>query len=930
MFNVQLSPSLVLELNCTSFLVENISENLVSHLFYQNRVQLIGQHISKILDYGMDYISCVVKLGSDVVQSSSCVILKRSDGTKCQTICTPVLTSLDPHHNLLFTFTTLTNTIEKTYPLQSNPSLYNLALELVNTGVWEWNTESNSFYLSEFIHNMCGTSPTDTIDADDIANLYLPGYREIVKEKFDDIVTHGGTYENLGPLKNQRTGEIHWAKARGQTLVAEDGTMKLFGALRDVTEEVTTTQKNQEIIMEQANTMKQLENTKNQLNSALKDLKETQRITNFGFFKFDCRTRQFWFDSIAREIHGLCGDDNSPVDYAVMRSRLAAEYLLEWDRVFDHNCRCRSLCTETFTVEEHRYTFHEPPKLIYVTKRGRGTKFDEHGDVLELSGIVQDTTELSEARMAAQSANKAKSMFLATVSHELRTPLNSILGLLSMLQSSSSLTPIQAHVVNVVTQSGNTLLSLVSNILDFSKIEQGKIDLDITELRIPDIIDAVLLMFSDQSLMRSDVDFGAFIDPRLDVIVAGDRFRIQQIVVNLVANAIKFTDVGHVFIHVSLLSSNTHNVSFTISVEDTGIGIPKPQQNLLFKAFSQVGTSLLAKQKGSGLGLAISDALAGLMNSKIEFRSTYQKGSRFWLHLTLPLGETKATPTRFETTECFVAMEDGFSKRLMLRQLRALKLKVIDLYRHSLVSNFAENALKLLSKFSEPTKHFQTLLISESLCQKYPQILEEYEKTVSVWHLASRDQLALLGSKTLFLPFTFKDLVTLFSEPEGRSGEHLLTTASGPHDLAAVGSIREAKSKEQWYILIADDHPINQKVISMLLNSLNCSYKAVNDGTVAIEEYIKDPYAFDLILMDYRMHFPGTDAAREIRSFEDLNTIPRVPIIMLTADASVESKLESLKAAMNGWVTKPVTRETLALILNKFLPEEKRKNQHGQ
>jgi len=302
---------------------------------------------------------------------------------------------------------------------------------------------------------------------------------------------------------------------------------------------------------------------------------------------------------------------------------------------------------------------------------------DINGDIKGILGISVDITELVEAKEKAELANRAKSDFIASMSHELRTPLNAILGMTQLL-AGKSLPEYILEYVGDIAQSGDYLLSLINGILDFAKLDAGKLDLQPISFSLKDLIESVVANLSHLA-NKKDLDLSVDFDDSLPSMLIGDPIRIRQILFNLVGNAIKFSDHGHVTISLIALDSKDDCVTFQLNVEDTGVGINKEHLDYIFERFSQI-QSEQQKHMGTGLGLSITKQLVNLMDGKIGVNSQEGVGSTFWITMSLPIdqAEQKQSSPENESQQSDSA-EKRFSLKILLVEDNELNQKVARL-----------------------------------------------------------------------------------------------------------------------------------------------------------------------------------------------------------------------------------------------------------
>ena len=539
----------------------------------------------------------------------------------------------------------------------------------------------------------------------------------------------------------------------------------------------------------------------------------------------------------------------------------------------------------------------------------------------EIARREQVQQDLIRAREEAEAANAAKSEFLATMSHEIRTPLNGVIGIANLL-SSTSLDPRQARLVANLSRSGQALLSIISDILDFSKIEAGHLELFEADFEPRETVADVADLFSERCAAMG-LELAYFIAEDVPLKVKGDPVRVRQILINLVGNAMKFTEQGSIFIELSAATGTADEVVLSFSVKDTGIGIAAEKQPLLFQAFRQVDGSMTRAKGGTGLGLAISRQLTELMGGAIGLESEPGRGSRF--HFTVRCkssGDAAPEPRRLERKlRLLVAERPSVHARVLSSYLKSWGLDAV-------FTRSAEEARQLFERAEENGEAFDAAILD---------LKELAEAGVAL----GRDMRASGGgTEVIFLIGMDRFLVE--KSLESVDAAAILTRPVRPSELfnslATIASSSRARGVTPFYVrhstrsqktlfnarvLVVEDNPVNQDVAIGILENLGCQVATASNGVVAVRRMVQDQ--FDLVLMDCEMPemdgFGATRCIREREATESQNggAAKRTPIIALTAHALADIRRKCLEAGMDDFLTKPFDEAQMTAALQRWI-----------
>lgn len=764
---------------------------------------------------------------------------------------------------------------------------------VAQVGGWEVDFEEKKVYWSDSTKLIHGVDTGYTPDLENAVGFFDEESRPLLRAAFENAVQNGVPYDmELRLQKND--GQRIWVRVKGIPELENGICKRVFGIIQDIDHSKT-------LYLE-------LERKEAML----------QAFVNYVPASVAMFDRDFNYVAVSNQwLEDFHRRNNNPLQENLFnlfadipeRRRKIYQDALEGKPYRNTN----EVIEAAGIAEPLHYNWEVRPWHLADGNIGGITIF-----IQDISESVKVNEELKKAKELADLASLAKSEFLANMSHEIRTPLNGVIGFSDLLMK-TPLNDIQLQYLNYINESGNNLLNIINDILDFSKIESGKLELFIDRFNVYELASQVINVIIYQA-QRKDVELLLNIEQGLPDYIWIDEARVKQVMINLLGNAVKFTDYGEIELKIEKLKLVDDKLILRFSVRDTGIGIPIEKQQRIFDAFTQEDSSVSKRYGGTGLGLTISNNLLKYMGSKLCLNSELGKGSEFFFDIEVPYEYAREEDMEDFAINRILIVDDNANNRNILQHM--LAYKKID----SITAENGMEALQLLMRGERfdiiLMDYHMPVLSGVETIDKIKELFQKQGEAVPlvVLHTSSEEHEVISSfrqedrSFCLLKPIKSNELYEMLRRAMQQNKVDTKQIAKmNPNAIAAI-------YEQSASVLLADDNPVNMALNLRIMASLmpNASLIEVSDGAQAIAACTD--HTFDLILMDVQM--PQVDGIEATRQIRQLQGYADIPIIGVTAGNVLGEKEKCMEAGMSDFLAKPIRQKDLQTVLQKYIQVE--------
>jgi PAS domain S-box-containing protein len=742
----------------------------------------------------------------------------------------------------------------------------------------------------------------------------------------DNEAKHSDSRIKVEESVTHRDGTVRQLITRKSRLVDADGIPHLFGSSADITE----IKQREGLLKESLKENEVFRNLIDNVPVAIYAKRPDLRLfyVNKGWVELTGHTADQAIGRTDAEIFGHDGEAFMEGDRTVLRTGVTLEI------------------EETVTDLQGRFKHQIARKGSFTASDGTQYLIGSTTDITELK---EREAELTEAQRRAVLADRAKSEFLANMSHEIRTPMNGVLGMAELL-AKSDLDPKQKTFTDIIVKSGNALLTIINDILDFSKIDAGQLVLDPAPFSLAEAVEDVATLVSARA-KEKDLELIVRVEPECQQVFVGDVGRVRQIITNLLGNAVKFTDSGHVLVDVSSEGRGEDGTKLKISVTDTGIGIPADKLKLVFEKFSQVDGSSTRRHEGTGLGLAITSRLVELMQGQVGVESEEGKGSTFWFTVTLPTAgkpqSQRVAPVDVTGARILIVDDNAVNRQILSEQMASWRFD-------SCAAESGHEGIQVLKAAAQYGLAVDCVVLDYQMpgmtgadAARIIRATPEIASTPIVILTSVDQSLTNVGYRDIGIdaqlvkPARSSQLLetivgTIQKSRAARGslvpGEASASPLPGIAPTAAMDAPRAVRpvkrapklDDHRLDILVAEDNEVNQLVFTQILSETDYSFEIVNNGRRAIEAFNEmNPR---MILMDVSMpEMNGLEATATIRRQEGDKV--HVPIVGVTAHALKGDRERCIASGMDDYLPKPISPKALLDKVEKWVHDERGKRE---
>ena len=849
-----------------------------------NLKQLVPNHHLVRLN---EYLERIKSKGED----SGMMILKSKEGEKIYWLYHNMLEKdVDGKAYVVSTALNMTERIQLENDLLHTKQILEQTNAVAQVGGWEVNLEEDKVFWSDSTKLIHGVQKEFMPDFEHAIGFYEEESQSKLTKIFNQSIIDGSSYDVELRLK-KANGEVIWVRVKGIPEFEKGICKRVFGIIQDI-------DMSKKLYLELAR--------KEAMLQAFVDYVPASVAMFDRDFRYVSVSNQ-WMDDFHKEEQSILDQNLFDLFPDIPEHR---------KNIYNQALQGQAYRNRDELMDVEGYP--EPQHLNWEVRPWHLADGSIGGIIIftqNISESVQVNLELKQAKKLADLASKAKSEFLANMSHEIRTPLNGVIGFSDLLLK-TPLNDVQKQYLNYINESGSSLLNIINDILDFSKIESGKLELYIDKFNVYDLAHQVINVILYQA-QRKDVELLLNIEQGLPQNIWIDEARVKQILINLLGNAVKFTETGEIELKIEKLSSADDQIKLRFSVRDTGIGIPIEKQQRIFDAFTQEDSSVSKRYGGTGLGLTISNNLLKYMKSTLCLQSELHKGSVFYFDLEMKYEEGEKEEFNKLPLNRVLIVDDNANNRTIIEHMLTYK---------GVHAVHAENGLAALQLLMNGERfdvilmdYHMPILSGLETIQKIKELFYKQEESIPliVLHTSSEEHEVISAfrqqdrSFCLLKPFRSDELYRMLNKVIQQNKTDL---SFGKQD---SGNTLSTFQKHSARVLLADDNTVNMALNQRMMASImpNADLVTVYNGEEAILECMQAN--FDLILMDVQMpEVDGIEATKQIRK---LPGYKYTPIIAITAGNIRGEKEKCLQAGMSEFLPKPIRQDDLYSALQRLI-----------